>query len=127
MKKKTIILNGSDLPTFRSFVDVISRLRKDYALLSRMRGTKDIEEPESFKSVIGFLENFVKREKRNLPKDKEPVDKCMEVMLEMVASHLSEMDDWEMHRTIEETGLRKVFERVKIHIDKDKVDEEKDE
>jgi hypothetical protein len=50
MKKRTIILNSTDLPTVKDIVDSISRLRKDYKLLAKFRGTKDVEDPQSFKT-----------------------------------------------------------------------------
>jgi len=110
MKRKTIILNGGDLPTVKDIVDTISRLRKDYKLLSKFQGTNDKEDPNSYKSVIAFLEMLVKREKRNLPKEKEGViDNHMDIMIDMVATHMSEMDDWEVKRTIEETNFKKIF------------------
>lgn len=120
-KRKTITLNSEDFPTVKAIADSISRLRKDYKLLERLRGSSDIEEPKSFKSVISFLEMLVKREKRNIPKEKEFIDNHMEVMIAMVGDHLSDMDDWEIRRTIEDTSLKKVFEKYKHNI-KDKED-----
>ena len=117
-RKKTIVLNSEDFPTVKAITDSVSRLKKDYGLLSKFRGSKDVEEPNSFKSVISFLEMLIKREKRNIPKEKKFIDNHLEIMTEMVAEHLNSMDDWEMHRTVEETGLTKVFERVNTRIEK---------
>ena len=109
VKRKTIILNGNDLPTVKAIIDTISRLRKDYSLLSKIRGSSDVEEPASFKSVISFLEMLVKREKKNLPKEKEFIDNHFEVMIDMVAARLLDMEDWELKRTVEETKLKELF------------------
>jgi len=109
MKNRTIILNSDDLPSVKAITDTVSRLRKDYSLLSKLRGSKDVEEPSSFKSVISFLEMLVKREKKNLPKDKAFIDNHLEVMIDIVAAHMSEMDDWELKRTIEETKFKQLF------------------
>ena len=109
---KRIMLNAEDLPTAKNLVDAISRLSKDYRLLSKFQGTKDIEDPESFRRVVGFLEMLVKREKRNLPKTESTEGKYMEIMIEAVAAHLAEMDPWEAKCTIQETGLKKVFDKV---------------
>ena len=109
VKRKTIILNGNDLPTVKAITDTISRLRKDYTLLFKLRGSNDVEEPDSFKSVISFLEMLVKREKKNLPKEKKFIDNHLEIMIDIVAAHLISMDDWELKRTIEETKLKELF------------------
>lgn len=112
MSKKSVILMAEDLPSTKSLVDSISRLRKDYSLLQRLKGSKDIEDPDSFKRVIGFLEMLLKREKRNLPKT-ETDPNFMEVMIEIVALHISEMDPWEAKCVIKETGLLEVFKKAK--------------
>lgn len=116
MRKKTIILNSEDFPTVKALTDTISRLRKDYKLLERMRGTKDIEEPSSFKSVMSFLEMLIKREKRNIPKEKDYIDNHMEIMITMVGDYLEDMEEWELRRTVEDTSLGKAFERYKNFI-----------
>lgn len=109
-RKRTIILNSDDFPTVKAITDTISRLRKDYQLLAKLRGSNDIEEPDSFKSVISFLEMLVKREKKNFPKEKKFIDNHLEIMIDIVAAHLCEMDSWELKRTIEETKLKQLFE-----------------
>ena len=108
-RKRTIILNSDDLPTVKAITDTISRLRKDYSLLSKLRGVNDTEEPDSFKSVISFLEMLVKREKKNIPKEKKFIDNHLQVMIDIVATHMSEMEDWELQRTIEETKFKQIF------------------
>ena|SRR5688500_5964200 len=109
---KSLVLNSSDLPTQKELVDAISRLQKDFKLLQRVRGKNDTEDPESFKKVIGLLEILVKRDKKSLPAESS-INGSMETMIEIVARHLMDMEDWELKRTIEETGLSKVMERIR--------------
>lgn len=104
-----IILNPDDLPTAEQLRDATSRLRKCYRLLQRIRGTDDKEDPESLKATADFLEMMIKREKRNLPQTPRTLSDGMEILIDMVASHLLEMDEWERKQTIEETKLKRVF------------------
>ena len=106
---KKIILNAEDMPTVMELTHAVSRLMKDYRLLKKIRGSQDIEEPDSMYKVASFLEMLIKREKRNLPKDKSKIDNSMDIMIDMVALHLLDMEDWELSRTVEETKLGKVF------------------
>lgn len=104
-----IILNPQDMPTAEQLRDATSRLRKCHRLLERSRGTNDKEDPESLKTTADFLEMVLKREKRNLLKTPRTLSNGMEILIDMVASHLLEMDDWEREQTVRETKLSKVF------------------
>ena len=107
-----IILNPDDMPTADELIHAVSRLRKCYNLLTKMRGSNDKEDPEALKKVASFLDMIAKREKKNLPKASTLTD-TMEIAIDMVVSHLLEMDDWERHRTIEETKLKGVFDELR--------------
>ena len=105
MKKKSIILHSDDIPCVQDLVHTISRLQKDYKLLSKMRGTKDIEDPAAFRVVTSFLEMLISREKRNLSKEPEMVDDTtMEILMNVLYSHFEESDDRTIE-AIEKTGL----------------------
>lgn len=85
MKSKTIIIHADDAPSVKELTETISRLKKDYKTLSVIRGTKDIEDPKSFKQVIGFLETFLKKGKRKLNKEPSEVRDIFRVSMEMLA------------------------------------------
>lgn len=106
-----VLLNPEDMPTVDELLDAISRLRKDYKLLKRIRGSNDKEDPKSLNVVASFLEMLIKREKRNLPK-KSNISNGMDIAIDMVASHLLDMDGWELNQTIEETKFKKVMEKL---------------
>lgn len=84
-KPKTIIIHADDAPSVKELVDSISRLKKDYKLLSKFRGSKDIEEPESFRQVIGFLETFLKKGKRKLNKEPGELKHIFRITMECLA------------------------------------------
>ena len=104
-----IILNPQDIPTAEQLRDATSRLRKCYRLLERTRGANDVEDPEALKATADFLEMVIKREKRNLLKTPRTLPDGMEILIDMVASHLLEMEDWEREQTIQETKLKRVL------------------
>jgi len=111
MAKKSIILTSNDVPTFKELLDAVSRLRKDYLLLTRIKGSKDKENPESMKIVAAFLEMLAKREKRNLSKSESLIDDTHDTIIQMLCDELSKMDDWELKQTIRETDLSKIFKK----------------
>jgi hypothetical protein len=78
------VLHSSELPTAKQVVDVISRLNKDYSILHRFRGSKDIEDPQSMHAVILFLENFLKKGKRRLSKEPNEIKDMFKVSAEMM-------------------------------------------
>jgi hypothetical protein len=86
-------------------------LRKDHKLLVKIRGTKDIESPESMKAVAGFLEMLAKREKRNLPKDDSVFDSSHDVLMQMLYDELKDMESEEIHRALARTDLGKIFNK----------------
>ncbi len=105
MKSKSVIIQSDDMPCFKHMIDTISRLRKDYTLLKRIKGAKDKENPESFRSVIGFLEMLIGREKRRLPKEEDVFidDNSLEILMEVIVDHLQNCED----DLIESTNLGK--------------------
>lgn len=111
MTRKSIIISSADLPTYRELIDTVSRLKKDYQLLSKIKGTKDVENPESLRTVASFLEMLAKREKRNLPKEESSIDNSHDIMLAMVYNELKDMDAWELKRTLKDTDLGKIFKK----------------
>jgi len=111
MAKKSIIIGADDVPTFKEILDTVSRLRKDYKLLSKIRGTKDAEDPESLRKVAAFLEMLAKREKRNLRKSESTFTETHELIIQMLCDQLEGMDEWELKRTIQDTGLGKIFKK----------------
>jgi hypothetical protein len=100
-KLKTIILHSGDLPSVKVFVDAISRLKKDHALLSKIRGSKDIEDPESFIHMVSFLESVLLKEKRKLSKDESPLNEVGHVLLTLAADYLTNGNE----ELIESTGI----------------------
>lgn len=108
---KSIVLRAEDTPSAKQIVDAVSRLRKDYTIVSRIRGKADIEDPESFRAVAGFLEMLLKREKNNL--GGASTHQFMETMIDMVARYLLEMEGWELKQAIESTKLNEVLEKLK--------------
>jgi hypothetical protein len=108
---KSIVLQAGDTPSAKQIVDTISRLRKDHAIMSRIKGKADIEDPESFRVVAGFLEMLLKREKNNL--GGASTHQFMETMIDMVARHLLEMEGWELKQAVESTRLKEVLEKLK--------------
>jgi len=103
MKSRSVIIQSDDLPCAKHILDTISRLRKDYELLQRIKGSKDKESPESFRSVIGFLEMLIGRERRRLPKEEEMIleDNSLEILMNIMADHLPQCTD----ELIESTNL----------------------
>lgn len=111
MGKKSIIIQADDAPTYKEIIDAVSRLRKDYELLSKFRGNKDKEDPESLRKVASFLEMLAKREKRNLRKSESFIDDSHDILIEMFCNEVKDMDDWELKRTMKETSLGKIFRK----------------
>ncbi len=111
MTKKSIIISTGDVPTYKEIIDAVSRLRKDYKLLTKIRGTKDQEDPESMQIVAAFLEMLAKREKKNLPKSKSVIDDSHDILIQMLCDELKDMEDWELKRTLAETDLGKIFKK----------------
>jgi hypothetical protein len=92
-KSKTIIMHADEVPSVRELVETINRLKRDYDLLSRIKGSKDIEDPNSFKSIIGFLESFLKRDKRKLNKEPGETKQILKISLELVLDLVKEYPD----------------------------------
>lgn len=90
VKPRTIIIHADDSPTVKDIVDTVSRLKKDYRLLSKIRGSKDIEDPQSFKNVIVFLESFLKKGKRKLDKDAKNLENIFNVSVESLIDLIEE-------------------------------------
>ena len=112
MAKNSIILNVDDLPSADQMLHASSRLMKDYKLLKRMRGSKDIEDPDSLKNVASWLEMLIKREKA-LKKNPKQNSEGFDISINTIVLYLLEMEDWELHQTIEETDLKKLMKRLK--------------
>jgi hypothetical protein len=109
---KTIVIHINDVPSVKEITDTISRLKKDYGLLSRCKGTKDIEDPESFKQVIAFLESFLKKSKRKLSKDPSELKHIFKITMEMVAQFAE--DEPELAKsTMEEINLVERITKIK--------------
>ena len=97
---KRIIVHLQDLPSKKSIIDAISRLKKDYELLRRCRGKKDKEDPNSLRSVMGFLESVMGQ--RVNVEDEILDDSALEVLMLLMSKHLTEEVSSEY---IESTGL----------------------
>lgn len=111
---KSIIINVDDMPAADEIRHAISRLRKDYALLNKIRGKSDKEDPEYIINVAHFLEVLLNREKRTLNK-KIPgsgVTSSIDIAINYVADYLDGLDDWEVRQTINETDLNKVIKTL---------------
>lgn len=111
MGKKSIIIGTDDLPSYKEIVDATSRLRKDHKLLTKIRGNKDQESPESMKAVAAFLEMLAKREKRNLPKDDSVFDNSHDILMQMLYDELKDMETEEVHKALARTDLGKIFNK----------------
>jgi len=111
MSSKKVILSTDDLPTYKEIIETVSRLRKDYKLLTKIKGTKDTENPDSLKNVAAFLEMLAKREKKNLPKDESFIKNSHDIIIQMFCDEVSNLDDWELKQTIQETDLGKIFNK----------------
>jgi hypothetical protein len=98
------MVRSGDLPSLPDLVDTISRLKKDYKLLSKIKGSKDIEDPESFRRVCGFLEMLIGRHKRDLEKERFETEGNVEVLMLMLSDLLVDP----------EAGTKDLVEKTKL-------------
>jgi len=111
--RKQILINIDDVPSKLELVHAVSRLRRDYDLLSQYRGRKDKEDPESFRVVAAFLEMLIKREGKRLPKRDGAIDDSLDVLIDLLVTQLNQMDDWELKQTVQETALNDIVKKLK--------------
>ncbi len=106
---RKIILQANDAPTYKELVDTSSRLRKDYSILFNRKGKRDIEDPNSFKRVSGFLEMLAIREKRNLPKEESGTNSTRDVLMQMLSDDLKDISKEEILDLLQKSDLGKIF------------------
>ncbi len=62
-----IMLDPEEVPTAKQIEEAVERLKKDFEILSKMRGNND-PDPQSLQYVSSFLEMLAQKYKKRLKK-----------------------------------------------------------
>lgn len=89
---KTIVIPTDEIPCRKDLVDTVSRLKKDYELLRKIRGTKDVEDPEAIIRVANFLAGLVQRGRRKINKERDDEDPNQDTLLQLLTREYQTLD-----------------------------------
>lgn len=98
---KKIVLTSEDVPNKLQLQHSVSRLMKDYGLLIKYRGTKDVEDPKSMLATASFLDMLVRRESRNLKKGEMEGDQYLLSVKEQFKTYLLSLSNEEAQQALD--------------------------
>lgn len=91
------MLLASDVPNKVQLQHAVTRLIKDYEMLSRIKGRNDSEEPKAIIAAASFLDMLVRRESRNLEKGELAADVHLSSLQERFTTYILSLPNEESH------------------------------